>query len=223
MKELKERLTVRTVFIYVLGIFIVSLGSATSVRSNLGCGPAVSLCYTATLITGVDFGITTFIWMVFLLIMQAVVLRKDFRPYMILQVIAGFLISYFNHLGLWVIDLFPAPVTLAHRFLYSCFSTVFGALGVWLYTSVGLINLPTEGIVAAVSQKTKKEFHLIKVIYDITCVTLSGVICLIRLHTLGSVGIGTIFVAMTLGFVLGFYRKVFRKPLEKFIGMKAAI
>ena len=223
MKKLKEHVNPRSVFIYVFGLFLVSIGSATSVRSNLGSGPVVSICYTVTLITGINFGVTTFIWMCLLLLLQFLILRKDFKISMLFQIIAGLLIGYFNHVGLWIIDLFPPAEGIVHRLFYIAISSVIGGLGVWLYTSAGLINMPTEGIVKAISFKSKKDFSIIKVCFDVVCVVTSGVICMILLHTSGSVGIGTVIIALTLGWMVGIYKKYFRNLLERFLGHNAAI
>ena len=221
--NLKERATLKTVIAYILGLFFVSIGSATSIRSNLGSGPAVSISYTATLILGINFGLTTFIWQCILLLIQFLILRKKFRLSMLFQLLAGFLISYFNALGLIVVDLFPQPSSLPHRLLYVALSAVIGGFGVWLYTSAGLINMPTEGLVKTVADTTGIAFHRIKILYDVICVVSSGAICLIQLHTTGSVGIGTVIIAFALGMMVGVYRKHFRKTLEKIIGMPAAI
>lgn len=221
--SLKERTTPRTVIAYIVGLFFVSIGSATSIRSNLGSGPAVSISYTATLILGINFGLTTFIWQCILLFFQFLILRKDFRISMLFQLLAGFLIGYFNNLGLVIVDLFPLPASIFHRLFYVALSSVIGGFGVWLYTSAGLINMPTEGLVKAVSDKSGITFHKVKILYDVICVVSSGVICLIRLHTTGSVGIGTVIIAFTLGAMVGVYRKKFRNVLERFMGMPAVI
>lgn len=221
--SLKERTTPKSVIAYILGLFFVSIGSATSIRSNLGSGPAVSISYTATLILGINFGLTTFIWQCVLLLFQFLILKKNFRFSMMFQLLAGFLISYFNSLGLVIVDLFPTPVCLLHRFFYVGLSAVIGGFGVWLYTSAGLVNMPTEGLVKAVADTTGIAFHKIKILYDVICVVSSGAICLIRLHTTGSVGIGTVIIAFTLGMMVGLYRRKFKNTLEKILGMPAAI
>ncbi len=221
--KLSRHLTPRVLLTYVLGIFLLSLGTAASVRSGLGSGPAVSVCFTVTLITGANFGLTTFLWQCFLLLLQFLILRKDFRLSMVFQLIAGFLFGYFNNIGLLIIDLFPTPEHLLHKLFYIVIAFTVGGLGVWLYTSAGLVNMPTEGIVKAIADKSGREFHVIKVCFDVACVAGSGIACLLRLHSLGSVGIGTVIIAFMFGTMVGFYKKHFHHYLEGFLKQKAAI
>lgn len=54
--------------------------------------------------------------------------------------------------------------------------------------------------------------------FDITMVIISGVSCLIFIHNLGSVGIGTVIAAFLVGFILGIINKVFGKYRDKLLG-----
>lgn len=42
---------------YVVGLFIMNIGIAFSIKSNLGSTPVVSVPYAISLITGIDIGI----------------------------------------------------------------------------------------------------------------------------------------------------------------------
>ena len=51
----------------------------------------------------------------------------------------------------------------------------------------------------AVADVTKKQFSTIKLLFDISMVVISLITCLILLHSLGSVGIGTVIAAVLVG------------------------
>ena len=56
-----------------------------------------------------------------------------------------------------------------------------------------------EGFLSAASKITKIKFGTVKVICDVAMVIISLVTCLIAIHSLGSVGIGTIVAAFMVG------------------------
>ena len=52
--------------LYILGLFIMTLGVSMSVKSNLGVSPVSSIPYTITCITGLEMGKATILSMPFL-------------------------------------------------------------------------------------------------------------------------------------------------------------
>ena len=59
----------------------------------------------------------------------------------------------------------------------------------------------------AISRTIKKPFPTVKIAFDVTMVVISLVTCLICLHSLGSVGIGTIAAAILVGMELRWITK----------------
>ena len=53
---------IKRICLFVGGLFIMSLGVAFSITSTLGTTPISSISYALALITGIDIGITTFIF-----------------------------------------------------------------------------------------------------------------------------------------------------------------
>ena len=92
-------------------------------------------------------------------------------------------------------------------------SIIIIAFGIFLY-----VPLAGEGIMQAVSAKTGIEFSKVKIAFDISMAVISAAISLIRLKSLGSVGIGTVIAAVLVGMVLGFIMKRFRGKLDIFLG-----
>lgn len=61
----------------------------------------------------------------------------------------------------------------------------------------------------AVSDVTKIEFSKVKIGFDCSMVVISVITCLICIHSLGSVGVGTVIAAFLVGFNLGRVNKAF--------------
>jgi uncharacterized membrane protein YczE len=87
-------------------------------------------------------------------------------------------------------------------------SVVLVAVGIFLYLPANIIPLAGEGVMQAVSTVTKIAFPKVKVAFDITMVIISLITCFIVLHSLGSVGLGTIIAAVLVGTVLGWITKI---------------
>ena len=73
-----NKLVVRLIS-YFGGFLIMTLGIAISVKSNLGVSPVSSIPYTMTCVWGVEMGKATIIFHTALVVMQILLLRKNFK------------------------------------------------------------------------------------------------------------------------------------------------
>lgn len=94
-----------------------------------------------------------------------------------------------------------------------------GELGVSPISSVANVVMNSgEAFVKAVSDTVHKEFGSVKVVFDISCIIVAVVLSLIffDFHVMGTRE-GTIIAAVLTGFVVKFWNKLVRKPLEKLL------
>ena len=82
MKNMKVRIPM-----YFVGLFIMTIGIALSVKSNLGVSPVSSIPYTMTCVWGIEMGKATIIFHAALVLIQILLLRKRFKPINLLQVV----------------------------------------------------------------------------------------------------------------------------------------
>lgn len=90
-------------------------------------------------------------------------------------------------------------------------SVVLVAIGIFMYLPADIMPLAGEGVMQAVSDTIKVEFSKVKVAFDVTMVIVSLITCLIVLHTLGSVGVGTVIASLMVGMVIGWIKKLWAK------------
>ena len=76
-----------------------------------------------------------------------------------------------------------------------------------------LIANPGDGLVQAVSDRAGIDLGLSKNIVDITCVTFTCVLSMIKTHRILGVGIGTLIAMIGLGRVIAFVNKLFGERL----------
>ena len=101
-------------------------------------------------------------------------------------------------------------------------STVFIAFGIFLYLPADVMPLAGEGIMKAISDTTHIEFFKVKIAFDVSMVAISTVVCLIMIHGLGSVGIGTIIAALLVGTALGVITKLFGEKRDLLLAQSFA-
>ena len=122
MKHLKIRIPM-----YFIGLFIMTIGIALSVKSNLGVSPVSSIPYTITCVWGIEMGKATILFHIILIILQILLLRKNFKPVQLLQVPVGVVFGYFTTFCNYMVSFLPTPENLAIRIFMVLLSTVFVA------------------------------------------------------------------------------------------------
>lgn len=213
MKNMKVRIPM-----YFVGLFIMTIGIALSVKSNLGVSPVSSIPYTMTCVWGIEMGKATIIFHAALVLIQILILRKRFKPINLLQVVVGIVFGYFTTFCNYLATFLPSTDNIAMRIVLMLVSTVFIAVGIFFYLPANLIPLAGEGVMQAVSDVTKIEFSKVKMGFDCSMVIISVITCLICIHSLGSVGAGTVIAAFLVGFNLGKLNKVFGGKRDKLLG-----
>lgn len=203
---------------YFIGLFVMTIGIALSVKSNLGVSPVSSIPYTITCVWGIEMGKATILFHIALVLIQILVLRKNFKPVQLLQILIGVVFGYFTTFCNYMVSFLPTPDNLGIRILMVLASTVFVAVGIFLYLPADLIPLAGEGCMQAVSTVTHIEFAKVKIGFDCTMVLVSAVTCLTILHSLGSVGIGTIIAAVLVGTLVGIINRAFGRQRDRLLG-----
>ena len=201
-------LAIRIAF-YLVGFLVMTFGIALSVKSDLGVSPVTSIPYTITCIAGLDLGLSTIVFHVALVILQIALLRRAFQVKNLLQVPVGVLFGAFTTFSVSVLAFIPTPTDVWAQIVMMLVSTVFVAFGIFLYVPADFIPLAGEGAMLAISQLSKKKFSTVKLAFDISMMVVSLIACLLVLHSLGSVGVGTVIAAVLVGSELKVLTKLF--------------
>ena len=202
---------------YFIGLFIMTIGIAFSVRSDLGVSPVSSIPYTLTVVWKVEMGLATFLFHIVLVLLQILLLRRRFKLKNLLQVAVGVVFGLFTTLCNNLVKQIPIPDSLPFRIAMLAVSIIVVAIGLFLYVPADIMPLAGEGVILAVSEITGFKFSNVKVGFDVSLSVISLVICLITVHGLGSVGVGTVVSAVLTGLVLGVITKMFGKKRDKLL------
>lgn len=195
-----------------VGLSVMALGVAFSIRSNLGTSPVSSVPYTTSVISGLSVGTTTILVNAALVLLQIAILRSRFQWFQLLQLAA---VTLFGGM----IDVCSALIAgiQYHAYWQQLLLCVIGIVlvgfGVSIEVAARLVTNAGEGVVLSICQVAPVQFGNIKICFDVTLVLLAVVLSVVFLGTpFTGVREGTILAALGVGFV----SKLTRKPVEAF-------
>ena len=202
--------------LYLISLFIISLGAAISIKANLGTSPLICIPYVSSLITNLSVGTTTFIFGFVLVALQIIILRGDFEKRQYLQIVMGTIFSAFIDFSLMLVD-FINPVDYVSQLVVLLVSCLVIAIGVLLEIKTEVIYLPPDGIIVALSKALKKEFGKIKPYCDVTFVVITAILSMVFLGYLAGVREGTVISAIIIGPIVRVLMKYFDPYLDLII------
>ena len=215
-----EELTFKRIFNYIFGLFLITLGVAFSIKSDLGSAPVSSIPYAMNLIWAIEIGVATFIFHAFLVTIELLLLRRDFKPKHFLQVFVGVLFGAFTSFSVSLMYFIPSADSLWVALIMSLLSIFFIALGLFFYVPTNIVPLSVEGVTQAIAIVTKKPFSIIKVCFDVTIVASALILSYAFLGNFGSVGIGTILGAIFIGTTVKYIHKINHKITGEHVNLK---
>ena len=203
-----EELSFRRVFNYVFGLYLITLGVAFSIKSGLGSAPVSSIPYAMDLIWLINIGVATFIFHAFLVFIEWLLLRENFKRKHFFQVFVGVLFGVFTSFSVSLMNFVPQADSFLIALFMSVLSILFIALGLFFYVPTNLIPLSVEGVTQAIAIVTDRPFPRIKVYVDITIVLSALALSYGFLGQFGSVGLGTVLGALFIGTTVKFIHKL---------------
>lgn len=206
-----QKKTIKKYILFIIGLFISGVGVAITKKGELGVSPVSSVANIMSIyIPKLSLGNWLIIWNCVLILGQIIVLRKYFKLFQLLQVPLSFLFGYFTDFGTWMMS-YITNDTYFFRLGCVIIGTVVLAFGISITVTVNVIMNSGEAFVKAVSDVTKKEFGIVKIIFDISCVSLSIILSLIFFsgRILGTRE-GTIIAAAFTGVCVKYFMKKVR-------------
>jgi uncharacterized membrane protein YczE len=196
-------------FIFLLGLFFMGLGISLITKSNLGTPPISSFPFVLSLIFPVTFGQLTFLLSLVFLLVQIIILRRDFPKEQLLQVLVGSFFGFFVDLGM-AIFAFVNPNLYAEKIIALLLGCIILALGINLQVAPNVIVNPGEGVVKTIADRTGKEFGIIKMILDSSLVFIAAAISLFAFGTIKGIREGTIISAILIGYITKIFGAIFK-------------
>lgn len=201
----KKELLKRYLF-FIVGLFINALGVSFITKASLGTSPISSIPFTLSKGFLLTMGEFTFILNMFLILGQALLLRKNFEKVQLLQIPVSFLFAFFIDLTMAGLS-FLNPNIYALKIVYLLIGCAILGFGISMEVVADVVMLSGEAFVKAISDTMKKEFGTTKIIFDATLTIGACIISLILFHNVVGVREGTIIAALIVGLIARFFNQ----------------
>ena len=184
---------------FAAGILINSFGIVLITKGALGTSQISSIPYVLSLqVPSISFGMFSFIMNMVYIVLQALLLRKQFKPFQLLQIVVNVVFSASIDVFMAMLS-FYAPQQLFTRVLSAIAGCIVLAFGISVEVAPDLIMVPGEGIVAAISKVSGRRFGSVKVAFDVTLILIAAALSWVFFGDLVGVGVGTLRSAVSVG------------------------
>ena len=140
------------------------------------------------------------------ILLQVLLLRKNFQFIQLLQIGTNFLFSAFIDVDMSLLSwLNPSSIPL--RLIGLAAGCVILAFGICVEVAPDVIVVPGEGVVRAIARVSGREFGKVKICFDVTLIAISFLSSLLFFHGLQGIGIGTVISALAVGPIVSFFNR----------------
>ena len=200
--------------VYLISLFIISLGASLSIKANLGTSPLICIPYVCSLISNLSVGTTSFLFSVLLILIQVILLKGGFEKRQYLQLVIGTIFSVFIDFTLFLVD-FLNPTDYFSQLALLIVSCVVMAFGVLLEIKTEVVYITGDGFIVAISKVLKKEFGKVQPYCDVSFVVVATILSVVFLGYLAGVREGTVISAVIIGPIV----RVFKKYLDGYVDL----
>ena len=186
--------------IFLIGLFINSLGVSLITKADLGTSPISSIPYVLSLNFPMTLGQFTILFSILLIVIHLFILRKNFKAEHLLQIPISILFGYFIDLTM-VLLTFVHPQAYGFKIVYLLIGCVILGFGVYMEVLANVAMLPGESFVRAVSTTWNTNFGNTKVAFDVSLTVIAAILSFLFAKRLDGVREGTIIAALLVGFI----------------------
>ena len=194
MEKLKRYL------IFLVGLFVNSLGVSLITKANLGTSPISSIPYVLSLNFPFTLGNFTIFFSIFLIVLQLIILRKNFKLEHILQIPVSIIFGYFIDLTM-ILFSWVNPEAYIMKIVYLLMGCLILGVGVYMEVLADVVMLPGESFVRAIVLTWKTNFGTTKICFDVSMSVIAAVLSFVFAGRLDGVREGTVIAALLVGFI----------------------
>ena len=192
--------TLKRYLIFLVGLFVNSLGVSLITKANLGTSPISSIPYILSLNFPFTLGNFTIFFSIFLIVLQLIILRKNFKLEHILQIPVSIIFGYFIDLTM-ILFSWVNPEAYIMKIVYLLIGCLILGVGVYMEVLADVVMLPGESFVRAIVLTWKTNFGTTKICFDVSMSVIAAVLSFIFAGSLAGVREGTVIAALLVGFI----------------------
>ena len=185
----------------LIGLSIMAFGVAFSIKASLGTSPISSVPYVVSLFTPLTVGTATITMHGVFILLQILILRKNYHPIQLMQLPVAFFFGYLTDFGVWAVQGITCN-TYWQQWIVCIIGILLVAVGVSFEVKAGVVVLAGEGVVLAICRVLPKvKFGYMKVGFDVTLVVIACILSIVFTGRLQGVREGTVAAALLVGLI----------------------
>ncbi len=199
--------------IFIIGLYINSFGVSLITKATLGTSPISSIPYVLSLNFPFTLGQFTIFFSIFLIVLQLIILGKNFKLEHALQIPVSIAFGYFIDFSMFLLsDLVPG--NYIWKMTYLLIGCLILGFGVYTEVLADVVMLPGESFVRAIVFRWHTDFGITKICFDVSMTVGAAALSFIFEGRLNGVREGTDYC----GHPGGLYRPSHRKKAVIFTG-----
>lgn len=214
---------------YLTGMIVLAFGIIMNTKSGLGVSPIISVAYSVSEILHLNFGNMTLIWYSIFILVEIIIHcltgKKGRVPADILQFPVSLIVTRFMNLFSSLVPTFATDCagtfwgTIPGRILVLLLAIILTGIGAAVSLNMRVVPNPGDGIVQAIADVIHLSVGTTKNIFDISCVGITCILCLIGIGHIIGIGIGTVLAMIGVGRVIAVFNHLFKKRMAEIAGI----
>ena len=196
----------------------MALAIAVMSAAQLGISPIQSTCYVIyhRISDYISLGTMVFLWNCLIVLAQLPLRGRNFGWLNWLQiplsVFLGAMVDVFRALLFWL-----TPQHLVLKIVTMLCGVVILAIAISITVAAKTVMNAGEALVDAIADKCHRPFHQVKVVVDVSLITLAVVLSFVFFGKwrFDIVGLGTLTAGTTTGFIIGRVNKLVKPAVER--------
>ena len=192
----------------IIGLILLSFGVTLSIHSQLGTSPISSIPYAFSYFIPLTVGMITILMHCIFIILQMLILGKQFKWLQWSQIILGILFGFLIDAMLYLTQSWHFESYMI-QMLISLTSCLFTAIGIIFMVKAYLFYLAAEGLYQACVLKFGIELGRCKTIGDCILVMIAALGSYVALNEIIGIREGTIITALLVGTLIRLLKPFF--------------
>lgn len=219
------------VVIYLIGVLVLALGLILNSKSNLGVSAIISVAYSFSIISGINFGNTTFMLYTLFVVAELIIhtlrykkdptcLGRSLKATLIVDLLQlPFSLIFTRFMNLFSDNIPTVENNLPLQLLVLAGGITFTGIGAATTLNMRLVPNPGDGIVQCVADLINRPVGFTKNCFDLVNVCITICIGLVFAGGIVGVGLGTIVAVVGVGRIIAIYNRLFMDRLLTAAGL----
>lgn len=208
---------VKRYLLFIIGLFVNSVGVALITKADLGTSPISSIPYALSLSFTPTLGQFTIIFSLLLIALQIYLEKRNFDKIQLLQIPVSIAFGYFIDFSMEYVVFWLRPEDYLQKLAALLVGCLVLGFGVYMEVFANVVMLPGEGVVKSITRKYHTNFGTTKICMDTTMAVAALFLSVLLTQQVQGVREGTLIAALLVGYISKCYGRIFAPVARKIL------